>query len=65
MFRSMLYCLALAAVCLLPATQAHCTRLKTVTFAATNTVWVRQFLSSPTPYNATARGDPFSVRGGA
>lgn len=43
MFRSMLYCLALAAVCLLPATQAHCTRLKTVTFAATNTVWVRQF----------------------
>jgi len=43
LLRSMLCCLALAAACLLPATPAHCTRLKTVTFAATNTVWVRQF----------------------
>ena len=35
-------CLVLLAACLLHAT-AHCARLKTVTFATTNSVWVRQF----------------------
>lgn len=36
-------CLALVAACLLPASPARCARLRTITFATTNTVWVRQF----------------------
>ena len=56
-FRGVLCSLALTAACLLPPVPAHCTRLKTVTFAATNTVWVRQFQLFTDAVHRDSRGE--------
>ncbi len=64
-FRAMLCWLALAAACLIPATPGHCTSLRTVTFAATNTVWVRQFhLFTDAVHRDSKGGTRFQFVGG-
>ncbi|MDD3845257.1 MAG: TRAP transporter substrate-binding protein DctP [Syntrophorhabdaceae bacterium] len=42
-FRAIICCLTLMAACLVLRLPAYCADLKTITFAATNSVWVRQF----------------------